>query len=60
LQKVEDFLYEEVIYRFRTPEQMAEYGGAEKKKWADLVIKCYNIWVITLTPYHGVANAVLQ
>jgi hypothetical protein len=60
LQKVKDFLYEEVIYRFRTPEHMAEYGGAETKKWADLVIKCYNIREITLTPYHAVANGVLQ
>ena len=39
---------------------MVVEGGAENKKWTDLLLKCYNIWRLTVTLYHAAANSVNQ
>jgi transposase-like protein len=59
-EKVADFFYEEVICRFGTPESVVVDGGAENKKWTDLLLKRYNIRKITVTPYHAAANGVIE
>jgi hypothetical protein len=35
-------------------------GGAENKKWTDLLLKRYNIRNITITPDHAAANGVID
>jgi len=59
-EKVADFFYEQVICPFGTPESVVVDGGAENKKWTDLILKRYNIRNITVTPYHAAANGVIE
>ena len=35
-------------------------GGAENQNWTDLLLKRYNSWKITVTPYHAAANGVIE
>ena len=58
--KVADFFYEEIICRYGMPESVVVDGGAENKKWTDLLLKRYNIRKITITPYHAAANGVVE
>jgi len=53
-------IYEEVICRFGTPESVVVDRGAENKKWTDLLLKHYNIWKITITPYDAAADGVIE
>jgi hypothetical protein len=35
-------------------------GGAQNKNGTDLLLKCYNIQKITITPYHAATNGVIE
>jgi hypothetical protein len=59
-EQVPDFFYEEVICRFGTTESVVVDRWAENKKWTDLILKCYNIRKITITPYHAAADGVIE
>jgi hypothetical protein len=53
---VADFLYEEVICRYGTPDSVVVDGSVENKKWTDLSLKRYGIRKITTTVYHAASN----
>jgi len=55
-EKVADICYEEVMCQFRTPESVVVDVGAENQKWTDLLLKCYNIRKVTVTPFHPTTN----
>jgi hypothetical protein len=59
-EKIADIFYEEVLCRFGTPVSVVLEGGAENKKWTDLLLKRYNIRKITVTPYHAATNGVIE
>ena len=59
-EQVADFFYKEVICSFGTPECVVVEGEAESKKWTDLLCKCYNVQMITVTPYHAAADGVID
>ena len=59
-EKVAYFFDVVVICRSRTPESLVLDGGAEKNKWTDLLLKCYNVRKITVTTYQATANGVIE
>jgi len=59
-EKVADIFHKEVICRFATPESVVVDRGVENKKCTDLLLKCYNIRKITVTPYHAATNGVIE
>jgi hypothetical protein len=60
LEKVGDLFYEEVICWFGTLDSVVVDGGAENKKWTDLLRQRYNIRKITVTQYHATTNGVIE
>jgi len=59
-EKVAEFFCKEVICQFRTPESVVVDGGAEIKKWTDLLLIRYNFRKITVTPYHAANDGVIE